>query len=99
MRYGRAAALQMLAMPMGIAVPKPSKAQAAQASALHRIPSRMSLTAHFNDSADYSSSATDLICTHTGTPGTRRKRCADCCVSRAISDTPPTCTSANAAAG
>jgi phosphoserine phosphatase len=49
--------------------------------------------------AGYSSSATDLICTHTGTPGARRRRCADCCVSRAISDTPPTCTSANAAAG
>jgi hypothetical protein len=40
-RYGRAAALQMLAMPMGIAV----------LCALHRIPSRAALTAHFNDSA------------------------------------------------
>jgi hypothetical protein len=34
--------LQMLAMPMGIAV----------LCALHRIPSRAALTAHFNDSAD-----------------------------------------------
>jgi hypothetical protein len=41
-RDGRAAALQMLAMPMGIAV----------RCALHRIPSRVSLTAHSNDSAD-----------------------------------------------
>jgi len=41
-RDGRAAALQMLAMPMGIAV----------LCALHRIPSHGSFTAHSNDSVD-----------------------------------------------
>ena len=42
MRHGRAAALQMLAMPTGIAA----------LCALHRIPTRRSLTAHFNDSVN-----------------------------------------------
>ncbi len=42
-RIGRAAALQKLAMPLGIAALR----------ALHRFPSRASLTAHSHDSADY----------------------------------------------